>query len=657
MTVYLDGIDPLHASVAYGNLGRRGDLGYENKRVAVLRRRYERALSTHAPARVAFNLDGNWSTFRCHVAINDDVPHGRARASFSVLADGRQVAHVANVAAGDAPREIIANIDGATTLELAVDVPHRDFAHTVWLEPRLDESAYTPPQKLVDCLERAEVEFVPMTGGERCIATVVSAGFEALLDDMLGSLFANGGCPDASVVVFIVGDSPQCERIVAKYGATAVRCRPLRSVRTSIKSILYSIAHIVDARQYLCIDADTLIVSELTPLFGALDALPSKSILVCRESNHERFIDLERIYAEAYGGKTEEMGLFMTPQESKYRLVVNDGVFAGSREAMLDLDACIRAMPHAIRWHDAPEPVAPWRNQFFFNVAIARLDAGVPLDDVWNVQMHSTPIEFEGTTPKWSGGKPRIIHLSGWPKVRFPHVQGSYARVERPLVAPAPGDGYAEFLRALRGWIGKFGADALRWSFYGTAADDSVQVRDASTFPLFATLHYLIRSNGCIRVVESGTARGVSAACIASAIAHRNGARVVTFDPNVFPERDALWRALPEKMRACIEPRRGDSIAGMRAALASGERYHAALLDSVHTEEHVWAEFEVARQLVCRGGLILIHDATLPHATVAGALKRIEDAGYGVARLWTAEEGSPEDDRLGLAIVENRTRA
>ena len=33
----------------------------------------------------------------------------------------------------------------------------------------------------------------------------------------------------------------------------------------------------------------------------------------------------------------------------------------------------------------------------------------------------------------------------------------------------------------------------------------------------------------------------------------------------------------------------------MRAALDAGERYEAALLDSVHTEEHVWAEFQLRR--------------------------------------------------------------
>jgi hypothetical protein len=92
----------------------------------------------------------------------------------------------------------------------------------------------------------------------------------------------------------------------------------------------------------------------------------------------------------------------------------------------------------------------------------------------------------------------------------------------------------------------------------------------------------------------------------------------------------------------------------MAAAIAGHESYQAALLDSIHTSEHVWAEFELARQLVCPGGLILVHDARCAAGTVAAALERIQAAGYGVARLWTAESGVREDSGLGLAVIENR---
>ena len=55
-------------------------------------------------------------------------------------------------------------------------------------------------------------------------------------------------------------------------------------------------------------------------------------------------------------------------------------------------------------------------------------------------------------------------------------------------------------------------------NFYGAADAKHARVRDPSVFPLLATLHYLVRANGCIRVLETGTARGVSAACLATAV-------------------------------------------------------------------------------------------------------------------------------------------
>jgi predicted O-methyltransferase YrrM len=198
---------------------------------------------------------------------------------------------------------------------------------------------------------------------------------------------------------------------------------------------------------------------------------------------------------------------------------------------------------------------------------------------------------------------------------------------------------------------------ALAWSFYGTIDARSAQVRDPAVLPLLALLHYLIRANGCIRVLETGTAKGVSAACLASAVAARDGGRVVTFDLAPHPERVDLWDALPPAISTCIEQRTAESLEGMAAALTAEEAYEAALLDSIHTEDHVWAEFQLATQLVCRGGLILIHDTRYKYGTVERALQRIEAVGYGVVRLWAAERGIDEDDHLGLAVIENRRRA
>jgi predicted O-methyltransferase YrrM len=208
----------------------------------------------------------------------------------------------------------------------------------------------------------------------------------------------------------------------------------------------------------------------------------------------------------------------------------------------------------------------------------------------------------------------------------------------------------------MRVWIGRYGVQGLAWSFYGLSDAEGARVRDPSTLPLLAALHYLIRSNGCVRVLETGTARGISAACLASAVAHREGARVVTLDPHHHAGREELWAILPESHRRCIEVREIDSVEGMQIALDAEETYEAALLDSLHTEEQVWAEFQLAARLVCPGGLILIHDAIYARGTVQNALNRIQASGYNVVRLWAAARGASEDDHLGLAVVENSPR-
>jgi predicted O-methyltransferase YrrM len=308
----------------------------------------------------------------------------------------------------------------------------------------------------------------------------------------------------------------------------------------------------------------------------------------------------------------------------------------------------------------AERPDIGWRNQFVFNLALARLDCGVELNPTYNLQLHIHDIDWSWrdgrVAASWNGNPVRVAHFSGVGKQKYPQWKGLFARVSDPLPSSPIGDLYSAFQHALRGWVGRFGVSALTWSFYGTSDARGGRVGDPSAFPLLALLHYLVRANGCIRIVESGTAKGVSTACLASAVAHRAGGRVVSFDPSPQAERLDLWAALPVAARGCIEQRETGSIEGMDAAITAGERYDAALLDSIHSKEQVWAEFLRAARLVCEGGLILVHDAWFSGGTVAAALRRIELAGYGVTRLWTAAHGVREDDHLGLAVIENRRR-
>jgi predicted O-methyltransferase YrrM len=659
----LDALPLVHARVGYGSLGFRGALGYEGKGVTVNGRAYTGAISAHAPSRVLYRLGGAFSRFRSHVALNDDVPPGRSHADFAVIADGKEVGLASHVVAGEAPAPVDADIAGAHLLELVVTTGRWEWCHSVWLDPIVDVmSVSAAPRTLTDCLNRAEIVLPPITPRvTRCVATVVTARFVDLLDDMLGSLNANGGCRDTRLVVFALDDDPACARVVAKYGGRLIACRPRAPVNPMTKGLLYSVARVIDADYFVCLDADMIVLDDLRAVFRALQAAPAEAIYACREGNGQGLVNLGHALEAVYGGSRSDFQRLLGSPDSEwsYSLVVNDGIFAGGRSALLALDGVIRAMPEAAKWIDE-RPDIRWRNQFIFNLALAKLGCGAELDSSYNVQLHAQDVQPRRDGARfcagWRGRDARILHFSGAGRHKHPEWKGLFSRVSDPLVGAGAGDPYAEFLRALHAWIGRHGLQALAWSFYGTTDASSACVRDPGVMPLFALFHYLLRANGCVRVLEAGTARGVSTACIASAVAHRPDARVITFDPYVLPERADLWDTLPEPMLRCIEARQTGSIEGMGAALAAGERYDAAFLDSVHTAEHVWGEFELAAQLVCPGGLIVIHDAIYLGGTVQEALRRIEAAGYGVVRLWTAECGVPEDDHLGLAVIENRRR-
>jgi predicted O-methyltransferase YrrM len=661
--IYLDSLTPTSHVVGYGNLGTGGSLGYESKTVTVRGRYWPHALSAHPPAQLRFQLDRRFCGFRCNVGLNDDVPIGRSHADFVVLADGRPVAKANFVVAGQVPRLLCADIMNAQTLELVTQSSRWEYAHAVWLDPQVSESPVEERRSVMaDSLRRAEITLCerPLVA-ERCIAMVASADVTGLLDDMLGSLYANGCCQDALLVVFALDDDRACIEIAAKYRAELVHCRPLAKINATSKSVLYSAAMVVDAQAFLCLDADVLVLGDLRPVFAALDACPPNTILACREGNGNGLSSLGHAYEQVYWGNAHDrQHLFgMSDEECAYSLVVNDGLFAAKRTALLALDGIIRTMPAAAEWMDQPRNNW-WRNQFIFNLAMARLRCGVELDPTYNVQLHVQDVQFCRRAGRvcadWHGRPARVVHFSGCGRRKCLEWRGLFARFPEVLSGSGDGDGYAALLEALRAWIGTHGLRAMAWSFYGTTDATTARVRDPSTLPLLAALHYLIRANGCVRVLETGTARGVSAACLASAVAHRLGGRVVTFDPFTHPERAELWAVLPDAFRDCIEERCVGSLEGMAEALQSGERYEGALLDSIHSEEHVWAEFELAAQLVCPCGLILIHDPRYALGTVEQALVRIEAAGYNVSRLWAAESGVREDDNLGLALIVNSRR-
>ena len=664
---HLSGMEPVESHVGYGTLGTNGELGCDDLRVVVGGAQRETVLSAHAPSSIRFLLTEECSQVRSHVGFNDSASQGNRLpvASFFVIADGNVVAAVENITPEDGLVEISADVCNFTQLELVTTCNVWEFCHTLWVDPVVTQVRVRGRRRtVIDCLKRTDIN-VPLSSmrpKHRCIATVANDSYVGFLEDMLGSLRTNGQCGDAEVVVFELGDSPRCREVAARFGARCIQTRVLSRVTVGIKALLYSVARVVDADQYICLDADMLILQSLLPVFETLSAIPSDRILVCRESNDKRYRDLQHVLHAAYGGRRSDFERLLGEcnGELSYPLVVNDGLFAGCREALLNLDDAICNMSGASEWIDEGRRIS-WRNQFIFNLALAKLDCAIELDGKFNLQLHAQDVEFQDIGARlvamWRSMPVSVVHFSAEGKLKYAEWQGRFSGQNHPLPTSRQRDQYSVFVRTIQIWAARFGLRSLAWSFYGTTDAQGARIDEPETMPLFACLFYLIRSNGCRHVLETGTARGVSAACLASAVCDRRHGKVVTMDPYRHEERDTLWSSFPESTRRCIEERRVDSLAGMRAALREGETYDAVLLDSLHDADHVLAEFDLARQLVCPGGLILIHDAWYVNGTVSQAISHIETQGFNVVRLWTAESRIPTDDRLGLALIENRARS
>lgn len=658
--VWLDELTPNMVRVGYGELGKHGVLGYECRSLVIKGVKRTRSLSAHPPSQLRFELDGRFSHFCCEVALNDGVP---SAADFLVMADGQLRGIARNVRAGHQPRLLTVDVRGVMELELIIRHHCWTCCHAAWIDPFL-VTFDQPIRTFLDPLHRTEIQ-IPnsLPDADLCIVTAGSAGFEEWIDDLFGSVCANAQCPNALLAIVSFDHSEELRRVAEKYNAVTIPCRSIVPLSVASKSALYSIGRVIRARNFLCLDADTVVLEDLRPVVHALDALPAGTILACRDLYWTE--NLGNAVSCIYNGKHEDVERLIganARSEAAYPLVINDGFFAGSSAALSALDDTIRGFQSRLEWLGENNGSYPWRNQFLFNLALAHSDCGVALDPRFNVQLHAQPAAFSmsksGISAVSFGCPASIVHFNGAGRNLHPEWRGRYRSIRNPLVRSDGGNGaYQSFLVALRKWLGLLGPDALAWSFYGMPDGVNVHPCDASEFPLLATLHYLIHSNGCRRVLETGTARGVSAACLASAVAHMPNSRVVTIDLNVWPERESLWNCLPLAFRQCIVPRQNDAVSGLQEALKQGEVYDAVLLDTVHTAEHVLQEFEHASQIVCTGGLILIHDAVFPYGTVAAALEQIDRKGFGVTRLWVAEGGGKEDGGLGLAVIENTCRS
>lgn len=127
---------------------------------------------------------------------------------------------------------------------------------------------------------------------------------------------------------------------------------------------------------------------------------------------------------------------------------------------------------------------------------------------------------------------------------------------------------------------------------------------------LVTTNQLLRTSRDCYRIVETGVGRGILSRVILEAISEKGGAKLWSID--LPPLRDPWFSdscaAVPHALRSKWTYRRGAALRLLPGVLEEATALDLFIHDSLHTEDHMLREFEVAWPYVVSGGALIADD-------------------------------------------------
>jgi predicted O-methyltransferase YrrM len=149
-------------------------------------------------------------------------------------------------------------------------------------------------------------------------------------------------------------------------------------------------------------------------------------------------------------------------------------------------------------------------------------------------------------------------------------------------------------------------------------------------------------------VLETGTFKGYSTACIASALASLGGERrVITIDP--YPQDGQIWSGT--ELEAFVSLRRQQSQDAVSDLSRLGTRFDMLVLDSDHHYDTIMTELMLYEPLLNVGGTILMHDSLFFDGVGAATRQLVSNRRFQGITLDSPRRAIPNDRCPGVTIV------
>jgi len=617
-------LNPVHFECIFGDLGLCGKLGYDDLLVSVKLRHHTTSIAFHPPGKVVYELDGEYEHFTALIGFNDTSLYG-IKADFLVYADDVLVAAACGVCVNDQPREIFANINQATKLELVVETNTPQGCHPVWIAPTLHKEKMSLYPGVLGRAWGRIPDVIPVC--EKCIFTTLTPNFVGMLDDMLGSLYINGDCQDASIFIFALNADDKCRRLASKYNATIIPISVENTHTLVLKSLVYSVASFINADYYLMLDADMFILQSLDSIFNTIKAANESNILVCREYNIPQDHTLRHLLTtdgHPYFGEPGNDAFLQIKEEGETTFIVNGGLIGGSRKAWLSLDSAMRTyMPHSSAW-DMQKPGVTWREQAIFNLALGKTQHYTELNPNFNVQMlfakPNIQVHEKFLLAFMNRQIVHVLHFNGVPgKEAYKPFAGKFSHIPNAKFGFDNVDSFASFAQKLQ-LHGKAikNKPHLR-AIYSDIEDLHNQIH------VYKHMFDLVSKMKEPEIFEIGCRAGLMTSCLATACANNNG-KLQTIEFNTSPEYYQIIETLPEQIQKIIIHIDEDALVYLKKTSEKHEKFDMILCGTHNNIRNICSQIVLSKKMLNPGGVLYVMDSKYPLCDIDGLNRRLTAA-------------------------------
>jgi len=390
----------LYSEVGHGTLGTYGDSGYGIV-ISVNGISYNNYISAHPSAILRYRIAESSEYFSCQLALNDSSEEF-ATVDFEFIVDGETKYFAHNVGKFSII-DVEFLLDKNSMLEIKITSTNKIICHSLILNPSFLNKK---PNYLLCPILRSKISTEKYTNEKYnvCIASFVDTKFIKYAE-VLQKTIRDKSSIDIKFV-YLGESSPEIIDFCKTTNSTFIPISCVYGQEIAEKQVqaiyhkpsTYSIAKIINANIYIILDVDMVCASDIHLLVERIESNNPESISVCKDAHTEGLTFGDVIINEwsAYKGSiNNKYMLRLTPKELSSPLIINSGVIAGKRKAVLGVeDTMRRLMPGSIFYLNDKISV-PFREQALMNLSMIKYEEVEILHKKYNLQVLWEELNFE----------------------------------------------------------------------------------------------------------------------------------------------------------------------------------------------------------------------------------------------------------------------